>query len=68
MNSLPEDIKIKPIDNISIDISRISHEIQSIRNDIQYIKILIHANEMKIENEKIEQTKSISIGSGWFFS
>ena len=64
MDSDPEDKKIKPIEEISLTIKNINHDLQSIRNDIQYIKILIHANEMKIENEKLNKKEDIK--SGWF--
>jgi hypothetical protein len=64
MNSDTEEKnKLKPIEQISLDIKNISRDIDSIRTDLQYIKILIRAKEETRDLEKQETIKS-----GWFFS
>lgn len=64
MNSDTEEKnKLKPIEQISLDIKNISRDIDSIRTDLQYIKILIRAKEDTRDQEKQETIKS-----GWFFS
>lgn len=64
MNSDTEEKnKLKPIEQISLDIKNISRDIDSIRTDLQYIKILIRAKE-----ETRDQEKQETIKSGWFFS
>ena len=64
MNSDTEEKnKLKPIEEISLDIKNISRDIDSIRTDLQYIKILIRAKEETRDLKKPEPIKS-----GWFFS
>ena len=64
MNSDTEEKnKLKPIEQISLDIKNICRDIDSIRTDLQYIKILIRAKEETRDLEKQETIKS-----GWFFS
>lgn len=64
MNSDTEEKnKIKPIEQLSLDMKNISRDIDSIRTDLQYIKILIRAKEETRDLEKQETIKS-----GWFFS
>jgi len=64
MNSDTEEKnKLKPIEEISLDIKNISRDIDSIRTDLQYIKLLIRAKEETRDLKKPEPIKS-----GWFFS
>ena len=65
--TFPEEKNLKPIEEISLTIKNINHDLASIRNDIQYIKILIHANELKIENDKTKKEAGSPEIKGWWW-